>query len=156
PPGGRATRRAGRPPGSDRLRGAAQSAQRSGTAGRRRTPAARGNRLRAALRSRRRAAGHGRVVARPGGAGMIRKLALMTTFWGQRFTDFFDRYCIPSLLTADNLPRLAGSGVQVTILLYTEPATFETLKQSPRFERLSRVAEIRPVFFDSFRTAGMP
>ena len=87
---------------------------------------------------------------------MIRKLALMTTFWGQRFTDFFDRYCIPSLLTADNLPRLAAAGTHVTILLYTEQATFEALKQSPRFERLTRVAEVRPIFFDSFRAAGNP
>jgi hypothetical protein len=80
----------------------------------------------------------------------IKKLALMCTFWGERFTDFFERYCIPSLLTADNLPGLA-TAYRITILLYTERATFTRLERSARLQQLSRFVEIRPIFFDTFR-----
>jgi hypothetical protein len=83
-------------------------------------------------------------------ATQVRKLALICTFWGQRFTDFFETYCIPSLLTSENLPAVSRN-YGVTILLYTERATFERLMRSPRFEQLSRCAEIRPIYFDSFR-----
>jgi hypothetical protein len=93
-------------------------------------------------------------VAQPAGV-VMRKLALLTTFWGQRFADFFERYCIPSLLTAGNLPRLKTTH-EVTILLYTEQATYQALARSPQFQRLTQVAAVRPVFFDSFRASGMP
>jgi len=83
-------------------------------------------------------------------AMQAKKLALICTFWGQRFTDFFETYCVPSLLTAGNLPAVSRT-YDVTILLYTERATFERLKHSRRFEQLSRFAEIRPIYFDTFR-----
>ena len=76
-----------------------------------------------------------------------KKLALICTFWGQRFRHFFEHYCIPSLLTAGNLPGLAAS-YDVSILLYTDRPTFEGLKRSPRVEQVSRFAEIRPVYLD--------
>ena len=79
---------------------------------------------------------------------MTKKLALVCTVWGERFTEFFGRYCIASLLALDNFPYLA-SRYDVSLLLYTDDASFELLRQSSNYQRLDRLIDIRPIFLHS-------
>ncbi len=80
------------------------------------------------------------VFERPRKAGSLLYANLVC--WGDRYVDLLERAAIPSLLAPRNIPHLAAK-VDVVIDLFTMPADFERLRDSPAIRRLAAYCEIR-------------
>ena len=79
------------------------------------------------------------------GAASSRPFYVILTLWGARFRYYFLEYCLPSLLSAGNIPALAGKR-PVKLVIATLPQDWETMKATPIFKLLERYAE--PVFVE--------
>lgn len=69
------------------------------------------------------------------------RVALVCLVWGETFADFFARYCVGSLLEPQNIP-LVSREHDVTLLLYTDRATWEFLDRCDSFRSLCRFARV--------------
>src|SRR5580698_6044031 len=77
--------------------------------------------------------------------GLQRPFYFIIVLWGERFRDYFLRYCIPSLLSPGNLPSLS-TGSPSKFLIVTRPDDWAAMQQAPIFSALSR--HIEPVYIE--------
>jgi hypothetical protein len=74
-------------------------------------------------------------------------VALVCLVWGEEFSDFFARYCIPSLLETHNIPLLARTQ-NVTLLLYTDRSTQDFLDRCDSFKALTKLVKVDLLLLD--------
>ena len=74
------------------------------------------------------------------------KIRLISTFWGDRFTDLFLRIAVRSLLARDNVPAVA-SRHRVSWTIYTTEESRETCRKSPIFRQLEGMLHTEFVIF---------
>jgi hypothetical protein len=79
---------------------------------------------------------------------------LMLTFWGEKYRNYFNSLCLPSLLSPNNLPLLQhvpGS----KLIISTTSEDWAALRQTHLFQRLS--AYVEPYFIDiGYPPPGVP
>lgn len=76
----------------------------------------------------------------------LRPLIISITVWGVRYTELFVRYFIPSILSANNIPALAGIR-DVHFDIYTTAEFMPAISTASSFRELSRYAQIQMVEF---------
>ena len=75
-------------------------------------------------------------------ARALRPFYFIVVVWGKRYTDFLCDYCIPSLLSPNNIPALLNSGNK--FLIATSIEDWARIQSRPIFDLLRRYVE--PVF----------
>lgn len=80
-----------------------------------------------------------------------KSIGLICSVWGSDFTTFFCRYVVPTLLTGENLPRLAER-YDVTLLLYATAADFAAMESDAGFKEVRRLVAVRCIGIESFNT----
>ena len=78
-------------------------------------------------------------------ARKMRPFYFVVVLWGAQFRDYFLNFCLPSLLSPNNIPALLNQGVN-KFLIATTPKDWAALESSPIFERLKMYVE--PVFLE--------
>ncbi len=78
-------------------------------------------------------------------AVLERPFYFIIVLWGERFRDYFLRYCVPSLLAPGNLPSLATKSPS-KFLIVTRPEDWAAMQAAPIFSALSR--HIEPVYIE--------
>ncbi len=81
----------------------------------------------------------------PAQPALERPFYFIIVLWGERFRDYFLRYCVPSLLAPGNLPALS-TGLPSKFLIVTRPDDWAALQAAPVFGALSR--SIEPVYIE--------
>ncbi len=74
-----------------------------------------------------------------------RPIYFIIVFWGERFRDYFLRYCVPSLLSPGNLPSLSTKSPS-KFLIVTRPDDWTAMQAAPIFNALSH--HIEPVYLE--------
>src|SRR5262245_59085189 len=69
----------------------------------------------------------------------------IVVLWGERFRTYFFEYCVPSLLSAKNIPSLRTSR-RNKFLIATRPEDWDAMLRTPIFGVLSRY--IDPVYIE--------
>lgn len=75
----------------------------------------------------------------------LRPFYIVVVVWGREFRDYFLEYCLPSLLSPNNLPALVGRR-PVKLLMATTAEDWDTASKTAVFRELKKVAE--PVFLE--------
>jgi len=76
-------------------------------------------------------------------ARMLRPIYFIVVVWGERFTEFLLNFCIPSLLSPNNIPALVNRGKN-KFLIATTKEDWEQMQARPIFWLLKHYVE--PVF----------
>ncbi len=83
---------------------------------------------------------------KPPASGARRRLVISISVWGERYTNLFTRYFLPSILSPNNIPALNRIR-EILFDLYTIPECVEMIRAAPSFQILRRYAKIRFVTF---------
>lgn len=65
--------------------------------------------------------------------------------WGERFRNYFLEYCLPSLLSPNNIPALS-THQQSKFLIATRPEDWEAMRRTPIFAKLA--LHVAPVYME--------
>jgi hypothetical protein len=75
----------------------------------------------------------------------LRPFYFIVAFWGERFRDFLADFCLPTLLSPNNIPCLTG-GRRNRFIFCTTPEDWGILQQTPIFSMLAR--HVEPVLIE--------
>jgi hypothetical protein len=78
----------------------------------------------------------------PGRKTGRKPVRMLIAVWGQRYVDVFCRICLPSLLSPNNLPCLAGAH-DLEVVFLTRSEDEHAITTYPAFDRLLTVAPVR-------------
>jgi len=76
------------------------------------------------------------------GERMLRPFYFNVVVWGSRFCDYLTDYCIPSLLSDNNIPALSNAHKENKFLICCPTHDWNNLIQSRSFKRLSEYLDI--------------
>lgn len=74
------------------------------------------------------------------GSSVLRPFYFIVVFWGETFRNYLCDFCLPSLLSPNNIPILEGIRGN-KFLFCTTPQDWETLRQVPIFQSLQHCIE---------------
>jgi hypothetical protein len=74
-----------------------------------------------------------------------RAFYFIVVLWGERFRDYFLEYCLPSLLSAGNIPSL-NTAARSKFLIATRPEDWSVMVGTPIFDVLKRYVD--PVYIE--------
>jgi hypothetical protein len=74
------------------------------------------------------------------------RFRLISTVWGERFTEYFLRFTVRSLLGDGNIPALAAQSSAI-YTIYTTEESRDYFKRSPLFQQLEALIPVEFVFF---------
>jgi hypothetical protein len=85
------------------------------------------------------------TVALSGKPILERPFYFIMVVWGDQFVDYFVEYCLPTLMSAGNIPALSTRRPS-KFLIATYPEDWERMQAAPIFQRLAR--HVEPVFIE--------
>lgn len=78
-----------------------------------------------------------RAICRGSMEANVWKLCLGVVAWGDKYTDLFLNYCVPSLMNFGNLPGIADS--PIWIVIHTDKESLQKIKNSPALRILAEM-----------------
>lgn len=79
----------------------------------------------------------------------LHHMHLVTVVWGELHRSLFTQAALPTLLSSNNLPALAGS-IRLTYTIYTTPYDAKKIRDSQSFEYLQELVEVSIIEHDDF------